>query len=149
MTRFFYSDALAAAWMVKHFGMKLTRTHCHRGDGAFGESMQPIPLWVLARDVENQVSEAVRYYVHPDSLHLLQPKPGDKVSYSFGVGQYAGEAWDEVKGIIAPNDEGYPYTGNGEPYVLVDGCDEFPLSRLKAIFQRDGKPFMWPESEAA
>ena len=85
--------------------------------------------------------------VHPDSVHLMEPKKGDKVSYTFGAGQHAGEAWDEVSGIILPSDEGYPYTGNGEPYILLDGGDDFPLSRLKEIFQRNGKAFHWPESE--
>lgn len=89
----------------------------------------------------------MRYHIHPDSLHLLEPRNGAKVSYSFGVGPHAGEARDEVKGVVPSGDEGYPYTGNGEPYVLVDGCDEFPLSRLKHIIQRDGKPFFWPGVE--
>lgn len=56
MTRHFYTDPLAAAWMAKHFGMQITRTHCHREDGTFGESTRPVPIWLLARDVENQVS---------------------------------------------------------------------------------------------
>jgi hypothetical protein len=132
MTRYFYTDSLAAAWMAKHFGM------------VFREKPPLDDGWV-----DPLMNDRGRYIICPDSMHLLEPRPGDKVSYSFGVGQHAGEAWDEVKGIIASNDEGYPYTGNGEPYVLVDDCDEFPLSRLKEIFQRDGKPFMWPESEVA
>lgn len=138
MTSYFYTDPLAAAWMAKHFGMRFLHE---------GTSNECDILALIAAGVFR--SQSIDLSVHPESLYLLEPRAGDKVSYSFGVGPHAGEAWDEVKGIIAPNDEGYPYTGNGELYVLVDGCDEFPLSRLKELFQRDGKPFHWPERKAA
>lgn len=52
--RYFYTDPLAADWMVKHFGMEFE----HRG----------------IRD-ENSI-----YIIHPDSLHLLEPQVGDLVT---------------------------------------------------------------------
>jgi hypothetical protein len=48
MTRHFYTDPLAVAWMAKHFGMEF--------DPTFDERVHPIAK---------------------ESLHLLEPKDGD------------------------------------------------------------------------
>lgn len=129
MTPRFYTDPLAAAWMAKHFGMELTRTHCHRADGAFGESMRPVPLWILARDVENQVSEAVRYYLHPDSLPLLEPRAGDLVL----------ACTDSPAVLTFVETLSYVVFGDRPP-----GGDR--VVAVREVVRRDGKPFHWPQA---
>lgn len=66
MTRYFYTDPLAAAWMAKHFGMEFTVTH--NGPGCLGKH----PLG------ETPILEhRPPFYIHPDSLPLLGPQVGD------------------------------------------------------------------------
>jgi hypothetical protein len=138
MTRYFYTDPLAAAWMNKHFGMQFTRTHCHRGDGTFGESTKPVPIWILARDVENQVSENVKYYVHPDSLHLLEPLIGDVcITKDDGIG-YCSTLRVE-KEII---------TGKLKDYIQLSGFWAEAESLIR-IMERSGVVYHWPDSEEA
>lgn len=145
MIKHFYTDPLAAAWMAKCFGVRLLVTQ--NSDTNLDLAPYREEKWFEIARSAGIGLQANRYYIHPDSLHLLEPRCADKVSYSFGVGSHAGEAWDEVRGVVLSNDEGYPYVGNGEPYVLVDGCDAFPLTRLTNIFQRNGIAFHWPESD--
>src|SRR5579863_1248979 len=69
--RFFYKDPLAAAWMTAKFGMEF------------------IDL-ITGRIEPSDIGTALytRGYVHPDSLHLLEPREGDLVKYGlsdFGV----------------------------------------------------------------
>jgi hypothetical protein len=66
MTRWFYTDPLAAAWMAKHYGMKF---RYWRWDNL---SYQFLPVNARAIDLDSS-----KLYTHPDSLHLLEPKVGD------------------------------------------------------------------------
>jgi hypothetical protein len=65
--RYFYTDPLAAAWMAKHFGMRFT------DEG-----------WLNTAEVDYQhtgverIPLDIKTYIHPDSLHLLEPQVGDK-----------------------------------------------------------------------
>lgn len=148
MTRWFYTDPLATAWMAKHFGMKL-----------LSEDMDGNPIDAGARFIDcddtlrelwqHDFSYLGKLIVHPDSLHLLEPKPNDMVFYGYGVYPHSGEAWDEVKAIITPDDERYPTLGDGEAYMLLDGGNYRSVGRLNRIIQRHRKAFHWPESEAA
>ncbi len=66
MTRYFYTDPLAAAWMDKHYGMSFVKA-----DGAFT---------CVNGDIDNPhfyYSECA--YIHTDSLCLLAPQIGDVV----------------------------------------------------------------------
>jgi len=130
MTRRYYTDPFAAGWMSKHFGLEVTRTHCHREDGAFGESTRPVPLWILARDIENQVSERVKYYVHPESENLLKPEVGDI------IGHHDNDVFHQV---VSLGDK-------GQPYINPDGS--WTETYWDRIILREGKPFFWPEDEA-
>lgn len=138
---YYYKDAEEARWMGYKYGM----TFFSPEDDEFSQETYTFDNVYQAWTCDGQD----RVYVHPDSLHLLEPMKGDIVFYSFGFGDHRGEVWDEVKGIIRHDDELYPYAGNGEPYVLTDGGDSFRFGRLTRIIQRSGMAFMWPESEAA
>jgi catechol 2,3-dioxygenase-like lactoylglutathione lyase family enzyme len=112
MTRWFYTDPLAAAYMSKHFGMRLTdRTN----------DEEAFPACDLCREPDLR---SERYYVHPDSLHLLEPCDGDVVRWRISDGR---GGWIPEAGSF-----GF-YEGTGS---------------IETIIQRDGKPFFWPECEA-
>lgn len=61
MSRHFYTDPLAAAWMAKHFGMRF----CSSPDGVFMDVDMPVSL----------IDAGHRGYIHPDSLQVLRPIP--------------------------------------------------------------------------
>src|SRR5258708_34729609 len=76
---YFYTDLLAAAWMAKHFGMFLTLPTLKSFDYANQKGFK----WESI--AHGPYSE--KYYVHPDSLHALEPQVGD-----WGTdGEYSGE----------------------------------------------------------
>ena len=135
--RAYYTDPLAAMWMTKHFGVQVTRTHCHRGDGKFGESIQPVPIWILARDVERQVSGNVRYYVHPDSLCLLEPKQWD-----------IGQRLQGVPVVICTQDEYQEFRAHNIGGNYVPFGDPL-MDNYFRIIQRNGLAFHWPLWEEA
>lgn len=61
--RYFYTEPLAAAWMAKHFGMRLH-------DGAFVEPTSAPP-----EEIASWGDGLI--YIHPNSLNLLEPQVGD------------------------------------------------------------------------
>ncbi|QEL19312.1 hypothetical protein [Limnoglobus roseus] len=70
--RYYYDDPLAAAWMVKHFGMKflIDETESEQAETLFDES-----------DVQwaREALGVHEFSIHPDSLHLLDIQEGDFV----------------------------------------------------------------------
>ncbi len=128
MTRYFYTDPLASAWMAKHFGMKIApdpREFPNPGDASFDE--QGVMMQAsLATMVAPQWR---KWYVHPDSLHLLERQVKDVIQSDRG----------NVNRISYFNDEG-----------KIEDDDDFTWEIKDAkIIQRNGIPFMWPESEEA
>ena len=106
--RYFYTDPLAAAWMAKHFGMRL-RPDCY--------SERALPD---GEDITRFAHHAFggRFYVHPDSLHLLEPREADLYATDIGCGWLAttpSESWKRQVGHFR-------------------------------IVQRKGMAFFWPES---
>jgi hypothetical protein len=77
MTRYFYTDALAAAWMQKHFGMR------------FDNIPDPVH-WH-----EDPVPEKI--YIHRDSERLLRVDLGDIVSMTKAMDRYAAVSVHELK----------------------------------------------------
>jgi hypothetical protein len=106
--KYFYTDPLAAAWMEKHFDMKFKSEMTVDFSG-----YKYARLWL-----ENEVSGDCRLYIHPDSLHLLEPQVGD---FLFVGGMYI--RVDNAENII--------------------GIKSMPHSAI--IIQRNGIPFMWPQ----
>lgn len=108
--KYFYTEPLAAAWMAKHFGMVFLHEN---GEVQYGyvngfDSCEP-------RNCER------KHYIHPDSLHLLEPLKDDVVEY------------------ISLHQEGY--------IVSLVYFDVGNPSQVKKIIQRNNIAFMWPESE--
>ena len=126
MTRWFYNDPLAAAWMAKHFGMNL---YCRNDDAEMAEYELPeaqreypfghamIDDGCTAETWGAVISESLgrRAYVHPDSLHLLEPVHGD---------------------VLMQNGSAFVWSKFGGQNV-----------QSATIIQRNEIPFMWPEVE--
>ena len=109
--KYFYNCPIKSAYMAKYFGMKFENPF----DGE-------IDFSVL--DVRDRGRKQFKFYLHPDSLHLLEP-----------------QVWDLFQWVRdSPSATPYQFTGW---YILADGFtkdDGF-------IIQRNGAPFMWPEME--
>lgn len=118
--RYYYTDPLAAAWMGEKYDMEFqVSEHGH------------FELGILV-DEDNlfmeEWCEDEHFYIHPDSLHLLEPKVGDVISGLAGGGKLYNRIIQEV----------------------VEGAEENAaalISKGCAIIQRNGIAFIWPESE--
>lgn len=124
--RYFYTDPLAAAWMAKHFGMRFQALYCNEDDNRDLDTVDDIL----------SSGHSVDLSIHPDSLHLLEPKDGD-------IGIWS-EKWSGHR------DEGkFTYSAIGfyasnQPYTSADYRPP-----MHTIIQRSGVAFHWPEREAA
>lgn len=117
MTRYFYRDPLAAAWMEKNHSMKFT----FKGYASWNDGIKVSIVCGETNDYESIITYATdgKYYIHPDSLHLLEPQAGDMDSN--GSRFY-------------------------ENYWLND-AGTYDHSPSCKIIQRNGIAFMWPERE--
>lgn len=117
MSEYFYTDPLAAAWMAKHHDMQF-----HTGGGDFclfelhagGEGYK-----------ENHHGINVKHwYIHPDSVHLLEPRILDVLHQKSNAG-----------GV---------YSDTMQNDSQLEAARSF-IKRGAKIIQRSGKPFFWPE----
>jgi hypothetical protein len=115
MKRFFYTDPLAAAWMAKQFGM------CFYPDPD-GDTFSAHEFHLSEKGFYGDWNMDAILYIHPDSLHLLDPKVGDL-------------AWWSMK-------DGGGCLCEATPMLITQGG-------VRSIIQRKGVAFMWPESEEA
>src|SRR5271166_6517651 len=112
--RYFYTDPLAAEWMMDKFGMEFETDK--------GQRISIFDGFFLA---ENDRSNIDKAYIHPDSMHLLEPQVGDLVSEcgNFHIAE-----------------------SSCEPQFIIPITN---YSKAAKIIQRNGMAFHWPESEAA
>lgn len=119
MKRWYYDDPLAAAWMAQHFGMEFHR------EGYPNRYKEDFSDWYGCGLSEVMYGKGFgKFYVHPDSLHLLEPKELD-------VGN------DAKRNLMIFLDGHWRDWGN----------DECALNMPHKIIQRNGIPFHWPLSE--
>jgi len=139
VTRYFYTDPLAAAWMAAHHSVSFeggNRTPLYYDGGVF------------RRHKDCGIYAGSRYYVASNALRVsvFEPRVHDLITFVTDNGALAVDA---VEQVYDSGDESYPYTGNGETVIHL--CATYPdwihASRAR-IIQRDGKSFMWPECEA-
>ncbi|VTR96713.1 unnamed protein product [Gemmata massiliana] len=105
---YFYTDPIAALWMVKTFRLKLVA-------GAFCLQTESIDAFLeqLGRGVRPE-----RFVVHTDSLGVLDPKPGDIVEET-GIKT-------KVKRLVAKD---FPLTGMGYQILHRSGRPFFAPDR--------------------
>lgn len=73
--RLYYDCPLKAAWMAKYFGVKIDL-----GTGVYGLAAKATVENGRLVVTPGFSAEHFRYYIHPDSLHLLEPQVGDMVT---------------------------------------------------------------------
>jgi hypothetical protein len=133
-TSYFYTEALQAAWMSKHFGMSFTLpASCDHQWNNPGHKI----AWANLADMDcghfhiyNAAGNGVTLlrfcesiaplYVHPDSLHLLNLHEGDLALDDDPMD--GGFRWFDVHPVAA-------------------------VRKFTRIIQRGGIPFHWPQSE--
>lgn len=86
------------------------------------DEMVDVSFMFLSATVEviSEFSDNSKFYIHPDCCHLLEPQRGDM------------------------NDNGDYW--NGEEWWQKTECT-YPNDEIYKIIERNGIPFMWPESE--
>jgi len=122
MKRLYYTDPLAAAWMYKHHGvqLELIMQDVDTGEIAHHALSDYFQSSALPTSTE---AYGLRYYIHPESLHLLEPIENDVVILDeMGVSVWHGVTKRE--------------------YNRLD-------LKVTSIIQRNNIPFHWPESEDA
>lgn len=130
--RYFYTDPLAAAWMAKHFGMKFKDEHIE---------VFPVRSWISLQDLKGidvELKEFAKFYLHPDSVKLLEPQHSDVVLCAI-CGTDGKHLYDDA-GFAS--DDGRVVTDlfyNDDKGIKTDDCK---------IIQRNGIAFHWPEVEA-
>ncbi|HEX4611218.1 MAG TPA: hypothetical protein VH092_23705 [Urbifossiella sp.] len=107
--RYFFTDPISAVWMVKAFRFKVMA-------GSFCIQPESVDAFF---ELLGSGTRHDKYEVHPESIPLLEPKPGDVV-------EEAG-ARTKLKKLVPAN---FPLTGTG--------C---------VILQRSGRPFFTPIKE--
>lgn len=71
--KYYYTDPLAAQWMSSKFEMKFQELVSVMRDEVFRDEMRDI----FSVHCVDFIPSMGRYYIHPDSLHLLEPLSGD------------------------------------------------------------------------
>ncbi len=139
MTRWYYDDPLAAAWMAKHHGIFFqgmsTNSNSFRlsRQNYCGWAHYVVPMPGLCEfTIETSILRSVpRFYVAPDCVRLLEPQIGDILQIVGG--HYHGNV---VHGEV-PAHMKARWTGGPEfqppEYVGV------------TIIQRNGIAFHWPK----
>ena len=107
--RYFFTDPAAAVWMVKAFRFKVMA-------GTFCLQPESVDAFYALLATGARFD---RYEVHPESIPLLDPKPGDVVEEQGNR--------TKLKKLVPAN---FPLTGTG--YVIL---------------QRSGRPFFTPNRE--
>lgn len=146
--RYYYSCPIKAAYMAKHFGMLFLFRY------EDGQEISLRGLGNMLAYADGSLGEA-KFYVHPDSLHLLDAQKEDLIGFTPQC--YSDErryeivtqiGWADWKGDVkrkihakARNPEEW------ERCVLTHEWDDWNIKNI-IIIQRNGIAFHWPETEA-
>lgn len=81
MKRSFYTSPEAAGWMQRQFWMEMTDVHGNRMEWSKHKHSW---AWRAVGVIGTPTFTGDKIYIHPDSLHLLEPRVGDLVTYAVG-----------------------------------------------------------------
>jgi len=129
VTRYYYTNPLAAAWMAEVHGVS-TVAELHHEDGEVQEFIGFNPLRF------HSDPKGMRFVVHPDSLHLLEPHIGDFIKTYRGV-------WGQVTFV---NKKAPPCSQVMYRAEIGGGGYGDPIKDVR-VYVRNQIPFMWPEVE--
>lgn len=127
MKRYYYTCPLQAAYMAKEFGMIFFTPE----DEEYNEEIYADGNVECAFEFDG----VERLYIHPDSVHMLEPKTGDVITSLVTEYGYV------VPSRIAEIQNGNLYSKS------CDGRKWIPYGGKSRIIQRNAKPFFWPEVE--
>lgn len=143
MERYYYDDAIEAAYMIEHFAFGILTEH--RYYAAMSELNPDLnkdfyyltPLGAIheaASQIESGRTDC-KYYFHPDSVKLLEPQENDLVDLG-----------DHGFAIVVTRD------GNNIDCALFDASSGLLKTgywhrRWHPIIQRNNKAFIMPKSE--
>lgn len=133
--KYYYTDHLAAQWMDSKFGMKFQEFISVMRDGKFSDEMRDI----FSAHCVDFIPSMGRYYIHPDSLHLLEPKVGDFVHFD--------SLRNPPDKIYAMTETNYWRAGKDKSPKLGGKGVTRKRFQVTSILQRNGIPFMWPDVE--
>lgn len=141
MTRLFYTCPIIAAMMVKHHGVMF--------DDQILFGYYAGEFRISNATHRCAIMRNYKFFIHPDSLGVFESMVGDYVRVFTGkVSQ--GFYPDTIESVFRANDEGYPYTGNGQTvYCLESSHPDYVYADKLEIILRNRLPFVMPESEAA
>lgn len=122
--RYFYDSIFASGFMIDRHGFKLVDANGKEYSGLLGGLR-------LAQDFMN-VQNKMPLYVHPDSLHLLEPIPTEETADGY-----------LERDLCHVHNNGRDYYGTYHACVGICGN----MEEIK-IIQRNGTAFHWPEVEA-
>lgn len=115
--RYYYTDALAAAWMAREFGVEFAIPSYEIWFGTSIETMRE-----LCRYCHDDY-----FYLTPDSEKILEPQEGDIKTIEHAPPM--ARTRDDFKESLAET------LGITQPSIITK------------VIQREGKPFFWPEVE--
>jgi hypothetical protein len=131
--RYFYTDPLAAAWMAKYHGMTLYIGHLPDDYDAYSAVN-----WWHAIDDERYRREKfkqldIHFFVHPDSLHLLEAQMDDWG----GDRRISGNVISITASLVTI-----------DTIERHNGKTHYCIPRFEFRTQkRNGIAFIWPETE--
>lgn len=117
--RYFYTDRLATAWVYKYFGIITYLPH---------DSDKKAFFEMTGEEILEDTN--FKTYILPDSLHLLEPQLWDIIQYP----------------SPSSKDKEFRYCHQLTNAALVEAA-LYTWNKSTRIIQRNGIPFIWPESE--
>ena len=125
MTKLYYDDPLAAAYMAREFGVEYKSNYTKDWLSAQSYTSRGNFDWLY-----------VEYHIHPDSLDIFTPKEGDLVDWDV-VNGYSYNAEREKESAFMGGYSKYPVGPNRSDAVIGEV--------VYKIIQRDGKQFFMPK----
>lgn len=126
MVKYFYTDPLEAAYMAKRYRMDILLiddAHALKPD-YFRDWTSIIGELEDCHAIEPDKARD-KYYIHSDSLSILEPRVGDLMKQGSGY-EIVTKIFDDGRGVVSQSSVFLP------PYHII---------------QRNGIPFFWPKSK--
>lgn len=126
-TRYYYNDKLAAAWMVKYFGMRFVNK-ARDAELYYQPDNKPPFDWAPSSDIGCGWSGDRLYIMHAH-FDMLKPRIGDICLITYLDGSTAYREWEEYDDL---------------PEAALDR----DIRVMPIVIKRQGYAFHWPEVDA-
>jgi len=142
--RYYYDCPIEAAYMAENFKMKFFK-FLH--EGSQDNIATELRHFFTGEDYGDWLYPAAkRFYIHPESLHLLEPKINDV--FHDAAGDYGWGIVGKVCGDPGINQEVAEIQRSQHLYALLHITRKMKEKDSSiSIIQRYGNPFIWPKKE--